>query len=153
MCVRGEKGRPMRMKLQVLLAAGLFLSLLASTVSAQSADFEQLSKDGGILRWALQQGGILVAFLITMWFYRRDLTRWAEERKKDAEDRAEEASQRAEDRRKEAAERLAAKDLHIEVLVDLVKSTTHQITNLVQQSAQLTSAVQSLANERRHQRP
>lgn len=124
MCIVGEAGRHTRMRLELLLGGFLFWLLLSSAVDAQSADFDALIRDGGLVKWALQQGGILVAFLITLWVYRRDLMRWAEEKKKDA------------------ADRLVAKDVHIEILVELVKSNTQQIT-------QLTAAVTALA-DRRH---
>lgn len=112
------------MRVELMVSAILFWFVLTGAVYAQSADFDALLKDGGLVKWAVQQGGILVAFLITLWVYRRDLMRWAEEKKKDASDR------------------LAAKDMHIEILVDLVKSTTSQIT-------QLTAAVTAMA-DRRH---
>ena len=129
MCFRGKEGRPTRQRFYTILIPVL-VYLLAQSAYAQAIDPDVL-KEGGIVRWALSQGGITIALLVFGWSYRRDLIRAAEEKKKEADERKIEAAEQIRERKEEAATKLQEKNLTIDVLMKIVESNTERIGQLV----------------------
>lgn|SRR3990167_5132055 len=64
-----------RMRLKLSLVAIMLIALVASAVASQpgAAPFPAGSMEPDFWRWAIIQGGLLVALLIVLWSYRKDL--------------------------------------------------------------------------------
>ena len=129
MCFRGKEGRPTRQRAYIVTIL-LLIFLMVRAAYAQALDPDVL-KEGGIVRWALSQGGITIALLVFGWSYRRDLIRAAEEKKREVEERKIEAAEEIRERKEEAAAKLREKNVTIDVLMKIVESNTERIGQLV----------------------
>lgn len=113
----------------------LFL-MISNSAGAQAVTIDNFATPES-MRWLFSQGGLLVAFLVMAWSYRRDLIRGAEEKKESAERAKDEAKE-------EAAERSKEKNLQIDALIKIVETGNDRYTQMTAIQAQTTAAVQAL---------
>lgn len=123
----------MRRVIEFWVCLGLFVALLSNATHAQQIDFKD-AQEG--IKWLTSQGGLTIAWLVTAWAYRRDMLAQG---KRDRED--------ADLKRAEAASKVAEKEHHIDMLVELVKANTTAVATQNMSMSELVLTVKTLAKD------